>query len=93
MPDSIERPELRGRIQSAIRERRLVFVQAPPAYGKSTVVAEVLAVTTLPVVRYDAAPWDTDAFVEPLVSAVRTVRPDFGRRALALAEARADARR
>jgi ATP/maltotriose-dependent transcriptional regulator MalT len=89
----IERPELRGRLQSAIRERRLVFVQAPPAYGKSTVVAEVLAAVTLPVVRYDAAPWDTDAFVEPLVTAVRAVRPDFGRRALALAEAGADPRR
>lgn len=89
----LERPQLRERLQAAIRGHRMVFVQAPPGYGKTTAIADALAGATQAVARYDAAPWDIQTFVEPLVSAVRAVRPDFGRRALALAEAGADPRR
>ena len=90
---ALERPQLLGRLAAAVRAHPMVFVQAPPGYGKSTAIAETIERLDYPVVRYDAAPWDTDGFVEPLVTAVRTVRPDFGRRALALADAGADPRR
>lgn len=86
----LERPVLRAKLEAALREHRLVFVQAPPGYGKSTAISDALAYVRQTVVRYDAAPWDVESFIEPLVAAVRTSRPEFGRRALALAEAGAD---
>ena len=89
----VERPQLRKRLQAALSDHRLVVLQAPLGYGKTSAIGDALRGDTRVIVRYDAAPWDAESFVEALIAAVRTVRPEFGRRTLALFEAGADPRR
>ena len=69
----------------AIRTHRLIVIQAPPGYGKTSAAALTVEAVDLPTVWYTAQPWHAGDFVEPLVSEVRTVREDFGRLTLALA--------
>jgi LuxR family maltose regulon positive regulatory protein len=69
----------------AIRTHRLIVVQAPPGYGKTSSVALTVDSVGLPAVWYTAQPWHVGGFVDPLVSEVRTAREDFGRLTLALA--------
>src|SRR5471032_982671 len=85
------RPRLAARLRAAIDASPLVFVQAPLGFAKTSTATAALAGAT--VAWYEAAPWDADGFIEPLVMAVRRVRPDFGRQTLALAEQHADPQR
>ncbi len=80
------------RIDDALARAALVYLHAPAGYGKSLVLDALVRAHTA-IARYDAAPWERTAFVEPLVEAVRVVRPDFGRRAVALAATEPDVRR
>jgi len=87
----LERPQVAARLRAAVDASPLVFVQAPLGFAKTSTATGALAGAT--VAWYEAAPWDADGFVEPLVVAMRRVRPDFGRQALALAEQHADPQR
>jgi LuxR family transcriptional regulator, maltose regulon positive regulatory protein len=69
----------------AIRTHRLIVIQAPAGYGKTSAGALIVDAVDLPTAWYTAQPWHAGVFVEPLVSEVRTVREDFGRLTLALA--------
>jgi ATP/maltotriose-dependent transcriptional regulator MalT len=69
----------------AIRTHRLIVIQAPTGYGKTSAAALTVASVGLPTVWYTVQPWHAGDFVDPLVSEVRTVREDFGRLTLALA--------
>ena len=69
----------------AIRTNRLIVIQAPAGYGKTSAGALIINAVDLPTAWYTAQPWHTGIFVEPLVAEVRTVREDFGRLTLALA--------
>jgi ATP/maltotriose-dependent transcriptional regulator MalT len=72
-------------VAGAIRTHRLIVIQAPAGYGKTSGAALTVDAVNLPTVWYTAQPWHAGVFVEPLVSEVRTVREDFGRLTLALA--------
>jgi LuxR family maltose regulon positive regulatory protein len=87
----LERPRVAARVRAAIDAMPLVFVAAPLGFAKTSTVKAALDGGT--VAWYEAAPWDADGFIEPLVMAVRRERPDFGRQTLALAEQHADPQR
>ncbi|HZO94849.1 MAG TPA: LuxR C-terminal-related transcriptional regulator [Candidatus Baltobacteraceae bacterium] len=89
----LERAALVERIAGVARSVALVSLHAPPGYGKTIVLDAVAGRLGAEVARYDAAPWDANVFVEPLVEAVRTARPDFGRATLALAALGAEPQR
>lgn len=72
-------------VSSAIRTHRLIVIQAPAGYGKTSAGALTVVSVGLPTVWYTAQPWHAGNFIEPLVDEVRTVRDDFGRLTLALA--------
>jgi len=69
----------------AIRTHRLIVIQAPAGYGKTSAAALTVDALGLPAAWYTAQPWHAGVFVEPLVAEVRTLREDFGRLTLALA--------
>ncbi len=69
----------------AIRSHRLIVIQAPAGYGKTSAGALTVDAVGLPAVWYTAQPWHAGGFIEPLVEEVSTVREDFGRFTLALA--------
>lgn len=72
-------------VSSAIRTHRLIVIQAPAGYGKTSAGALTVVSVNLPTVWYTAQPWHAGNFIEPLVDEVRTARDDFGRLTLALA--------
>ncbi len=78
----LRRERLHDVVDGGIGRHRLVFLRAPLGYGKTTLVRAALAARAAPVAWYDAQPWDAEAFVAPLVDAVRRRRDDFGRRTL-----------
>ncbi len=84
--NSIARPRLEKILRDALTASSLVILQAPFGYGKTTLIESALreyAETAL----FRAQPWHGGNFIEDLVFAVREVRPDFGRRTLAGADA------
>jgi ATP/maltotriose-dependent transcriptional regulator MalT len=82
----LDRPHLEDRIRAALGEGS-VCLHGSLGYGKTTVLRSALRNLGTPVARYDTAPWERDRFVPPLIDALASVRPDFGRRTRALAEA------
>lgn len=78
----LRRARLHDALEQEIAVRRLVVLRAPLGFGKTTLVKHVLAGHPVATIWYDAQPWDADAFVPPLVDAVRRQREDFGRRTL-----------
>ncbi len=67
----------------ALSDGAFVVVQAPPGFGKTTTVRRALAGEEQ-LAWYDAQPWERDGFVAALIERVREVRPDVGRKTLAL---------
>lgn len=63
----------------------VTLVVAPPGYGKTTLLGLACERLTMAVARYSIELWHADDFTRPLVDAIRSVRPEFGRRTLALA--------
>jgi len=82
----LDRPHLDQRIRVALREGS-VALHGSLGYGKTSVLRSALRGLDAPVARYDTAPWDRDRFAAALIDAIGFVRPDFGRRSRALAEA------
>jgi hypothetical protein len=82
----LDRPQLDDRLRAALAVGSVVL-HASLGYGKTTVLRSALRDLATPVARYDTAPWDRDRFALPLIDAVAAMRPDFGRRTRALAEA------
>ncbi|HEY3078844.1 MAG TPA: hypothetical protein VGM69_02945, partial [Chloroflexota bacterium] len=83
----VERPRLRDAVDAAV-PRGVVLVVAPAGFGKTVLLADFARTAGFPVAWLSvvAADADTVTFVEALVEAVRRVVPDFGRRALRLAQ-------
>ena len=72
-------------LAQCLKTLAVTVLLAPPGYGKTTLLGLACERLTSAVARYAIELWNADDFVEPLVEAIRRVRPDFGRRTLALA--------
>lgn len=72
--DLLPRPHLIERLERQL-DRRLILLSAPPGYGKTTLLAELATVTTLPYAWYqlDAADSDPTIFLSYLVECLRRV--------------------
>ncbi|HEV8638493.1 MAG TPA: tetratricopeptide repeat protein, partial [Chloroflexota bacterium] len=83
----VERPRLREAVDAAV-PHGVVLVVAPAGFGKTVLLADFARTAGFPVAWLSvvAADADTVTFVEALVEAFRRVVPDFGRRALRLAQ-------
>ena len=85
------RPQVSHTLHEAL-SLPFILVHGPIGSGKSSSVALALMGDARPIVWHQVQPWHTDDFVKPFVEAIREIRPDFGRRTLAIAEnARNDA--
>ena len=82
----VARPRVEKAIVETARSTPLTLIQAPLGSGKSVALSAALAQVEESAFL-DVRVWHRGAFVEPLVSAVRHVRPDFGRRTLGALEA------
>src|SRR4051794_9123615 len=85
-PDFVPRPRVHERLDQG-NGRRLTVVHAPAGFGKTTALAGWLREVRRPRVWVALDEFDSDlvSFTSLLVSALRTVSPNTGRRALALA--------
>ena len=83
--DLVPRAPVVEAVASAIRSHRLIVVQAPAGYGKTSAGALIVTAVGLPTAWYTVQPWHVGSFVEPIIAEVRTIREDFGRLTLALA--------
>jgi LuxR family maltose regulon positive regulatory protein len=75
-------------LRGALERRNIVALIAPAGYGKTTAIAALAERDSRPHVWYRARTWHQGEFLGPLIAEIRTVRPDFGRMTLALAERR-----
>src|SRR5665213_4145453 len=82
----LDRPHLDDRIRTALRDGS-VGLHGSLGYGKTSLLRSALRGLDTPIARYDTAPWDRDRFAAGLIDAIAAVRPDFGRRSRALAQA------
>lgn len=71
--DHLARPHLVGRLAHAVAERRLTLLSAPPGYGKTTLLVELVDQGALPCawLQLDAADGDPRVFLSSLVESVR----------------------
>ncbi len=82
--DLVPRPHLVSSLQTSLEKRDLTALVAPAGYGKTS----LLTLALRPDARsawYTAQLWHAGEFAEPLVHAVRRLRPGFGRLTLAVA--------
>jgi LuxR family maltose regulon positive regulatory protein len=84
----IARPARVAAVAEGLASSPLTALIAPAGYGKTSLLALALAHAGLPYARYTAEFWHGEDFVEPLVTELRRIRPDFGRLTAALAQRR-----
>jgi LuxR family maltose regulon positive regulatory protein len=85
----VPRPRLVAGLRASLEAHALTVIAAPAGYGKTSAAALALSdAAAPPTAWYTAQRWHAGEFVEPLVSAIRRERPDFGRLTLALARRR-----
>jgi LuxR family maltose regulon positive regulatory protein len=84
-PDRIERPRLFARLDDGLAGP-FTLVSAPAGYGKTTLLSQWIERQELPAVWLSLEEDDNEAllFLEALIAAFRTVRPDCCHRAAAL---------
>lgn len=71
--DHLARPHLVERLAQAAKERRLTLLSAPPGYGKTTLLVELVDRGAMPCawLQLDAADGDPRVFLSSLVESVR----------------------
>jgi len=79
--ERLPRPHLTDKIHANLRQR-LILLIAPPGYGKTTLMAEVVDNANLPTVWYQLDEGDNDpaTFIAYLIEGLRRVLPDVGNR-------------
>jgi LuxR family maltose regulon positive regulatory protein len=77
-PDRLLRPRIDAHLRATIAANLLTLVHAPLGAGKTTALRTALDGRS-DLAWMDAKPWHRAAFAEPLVAAIRAVRPGFGR--------------
>jgi len=82
----LERPQLDEAIRAGLASGS-VALHGSLGYGKTFALRSALRASDAPVARWETAPWERLRYAVPLVDAIAAVRPDFGRRTRALAEA------
>ena len=84
-PHLVLRPRLIEQLQQGM-ERPLTLVSAPAGFGKTTVLAQWLAESSLPVAWLSLEPEDNDPtrFLSYMIAALQTLDPQLGTTALAL---------
>ena len=79
--ERLPRPHLTDKIHANLRQR-LILLIAPPGYGKTTLMAEVVDNANLPTVWYQLDEGDNDpaTFIAYLIEGLRRALPDVGNR-------------
>src|SRR5919199_496445 len=78
-PEAVPRPRLIERLDEGLH-RRLILVCAPAGFGKTTLLGEWIAALPRPAawLSLDEGDNDPTRFLTYLVSALRTIEPNFG---------------
>ena len=87
-PQLVPRDARSGEVARCLQTLACTAIVAPPGYGKTTLLALAIDRLAIPAVRYTVELWHAGDVIEPLVEAIRTERPDFGLRTLALSRRR-----
>lgn len=79
VPTVLPRPRIEGVLIQALDSAPVVVMKAPLGAGKSTLLSTVLGQRDDATI-FAAQPWHRGNYIDDIITAVRAVRPDFGRR-------------